>query len=126
MAALSNLHWMAIAALIVLYVASCVRVAARMRRTGRNGPAWFFITLFLTAIPSAVVLLRRRGGRIADGATGRPGRRAEPAADHGGQAGPPFRCPHCHALIDQSQMRGIPGARRCPNCSLAIDEAHLA
>ena len=57
----------------VFYVLMSIRVAMQVKKIGHNPVTWFFITLFLTAIPAGFLFLWHnfgwliRGDRRPDG-----------------------------------------------------------
>lgn len=115
MIALTSLQWTVIALLAVMYVFTCVRVAMHMRRLGRSPVAWFFVTLFLTAVPASVVMLREYRRR-RDAAAAGPGR-ADPDA---------VRCPHCGAVIAGPGKETPSGVVICPECRQPLGEDRYA
>lgn len=106
----NTMQWIALAALIVLYPLTCIRVALAMRRSGRNAVLWFFLTLCLTAIPAMVVLwldsYKALNAKRTGGGKSRP--RNQAAAQRPSAVG---QCPHCGCLLDDQAI----GAK-CPNC----------
>ncbi len=105
MIGLTGFQWLALALLVVLYILSCVRVAARMKRIGRNGAAWFFISFFCTAIPATIVFYREFSKLQATGAK---------------------RCLHCGQIITPAEFDKSAPVKTCPKCGLDSDEVHLA
>jgi hypothetical protein len=103
-------HFALAGMLVLLYVVSCIRVAASAMRRGRSGAAWFLITFFLTAIPAAIMF--HRAARRAQGDEG----------DTDAAASLP--CPFCEELIPRSELRkGLP--LRCPHCDALIERTFL-
>jgi len=109
MIAQGNTQWVVIALVAAMYVVMCVRVARRMAHIGRSGAAWFFISLFCTSIPAAVLLKRHyhRGG-----------------ADERNSSRPTRRCRHCGAVLGDEAAPN--GRARCPQCDMTLNEETLA
>lgn len=124
MIAMTSTQWLLLAVLVVLYVGTSVRVAMQVRRTGRNALLWFFITLFLTAIPAAVLLLWHNSAWLRR----REASKDQPADQEAGAAGggPMVRCPRCRRLFDASREQGPGPVKTCPRCGLPLDEEGLA
>ena len=117
----ANLRWVLVAGLAALYVLTSVRVALSFRRTGRNPVAWFFITLFFTAVPAAVYMAWchfRHGGQATPDAADSARAKEDLSAAR--------RCRHCGTVITDEQRPAPAGIRTCPNCRLPIEEDHLA
>ena len=108
-----------------LYVATCVRVALRARKSGRNGLKWFFITLFLTAIPAAIVASRDRFRNLRAEEQGRF-RHSRFAGPPAAAPSPTERCPHCQGIITAAEVRASSPVKTCPHCGLAIEEGKHA
>ena len=106
----SDSRWILIGILASLYVVMCARVARRVARTGRSFPAWFFISLVLTAVPAAVVLLRHQF-------SGKAAARGSPSLN---------RCRHCGHLLEGGPSNHEEPVRTCPNCNMRINEETLA
>jgi UDP-N-acetylenolpyruvoylglucosamine reductase len=87
------------------------------KRLGRRPLVWLAITICFTAIPAMIVLyrdaMRRHRQRLTEARAGNA------------SAGSMFRCPHCQALIDPSELSGMP-IQTCPRCHLHIEKANLA
>jgi uncharacterized paraquat-inducible protein A len=96
-----------------VHLATCTTAAVRMRRAGRSGLKWFFISLLATAVPAWMVLRRATRRSVNAGAAA-----TQPAT--GGLR----RCPHCHRLFAPEEAAVSVGS--CPRCGLTIDEVHLA
>ena len=102
--------------LIAAYVLLCVRVALRMKRIGRSPVAWFFITMLLTALPAAIVLLRHHKRQALQ----QPARESRPASLEG-----PLRCPHCgRVIVELVEAPG--GIATCPQCGLPVERERPA
>lgn len=102
----------AIIAIAVLYVITCVRIARRVKSaTGRSAAVWFFITLVLTAVPAAIVLLRHYR------------RMKYPSRK---QDLPPRRCRHCGRVLTEKNLDDVIDQQTCPHCGMKIDKDHLA
>ena len=118
---LSDLHWPLLGLLAGLYLLTCVRVAYQARRIGRSPVAWFFITLFLTAIPATIIFVRdqsavqgpSRAGKGRANDASRPQERAI------------VRCPHCQYVIGRAERDASAGVTSCPRCELPIDNEEL-
>jgi hypothetical protein len=128
-------EWILVAVLVTVYVATSVRVALAAGRLGRSPVRWLLITLGLTAIPAMVCFwrdVRRRRGEPppepgAPAPPGRPPRTSPPVApgDSTGHAGGLVRCPNCNAMIDSTELAGLP-LKTCPRCHLPIEKVYLA
>ena len=118
---LSDLHWPLLGLLAGLYLFTCVRVAHQARRIGRNPVAWFFITLFLTAIPATIIFVRDQSS--AQRRSGGGGGCANDAS--GGQERAISRCPHCQYMISPAERDTSAGVTVCPRCELPIDNEEL-
>ena len=118
----STIQWMLVAALAVLYLVTCLRVARQMRRIGRSPVRWFFITLLFTAIPASICFLWDnfswlRGGRGRTGGAG-------PAPAGGDQR--TIRCRRCRKPISAAELQTAPPPKTCPHCGALLDEEFLA
>jgi len=121
MLGVDRLGWTCLALVAGLYVSASVRIARHMGRLGRRPWVWFFITLLLTALPAAVVMLR--GGSPRDK---RPTAPQTGEATESAGAGPPAaRCPHCGGILDAAERRDQT-PRLCPRCRLPLEEGRLA
>jgi len=118
---LKNGPWPLIVLAAVIYVITCVHMAAQMRRIGRNPITWFFLSLFFTAIPGAAVLLYHNFAWMC-----RRGAAAKSAQADDGCDAPPPRCPHCGELIGPEELTDSGGVTTCPRCRQVIDETGLA
>ena len=121
MIAVTDIRWVALTILVLLYVLTCARVARQVRRIGGNGILWFLNTLIFTAIPASIVLARHHR-RQAETDGGPP----TPGEDHEGGVSL-SRCPHCGGPLDMGQP--IPADEQfktCPHCGMGLDEGHLA
>lgn len=98
------IHWILLALLVILYLVSCLRVAARMGAIGRNPVLWFLLTLVLTFLPALIVL--RRHSRTA--------------SMFGGFADA-TRCPHCSEVLTGADAC----AERCPVCRMPLHEGDV-
>jgi len=114
---------MLIAALVVLYVITCVRVAIHMRRLRRSPVRWFFITFFFTAIPASVVFLWHNFAwlRRGKGAAPRRSQDSSPRDD----ARSALRCPRCRRWISLAELPPITAPSTCPHCGSLLDEEPL-
>ncbi|MDY6913884.1 MAG: hypothetical protein SVT52_05455 [Planctomycetota bacterium] len=104
MLALTPVQWFVVGVLGLLYVITCLRVAMLARRLGRKPVAWFFITLFFTAIPAVAVLCRR---------SKQPSNEPDESAT---------TCPHCRQLISRAELNKAAAVTRCPRCGMAFDD----
>jgi rubredoxin len=121
--------WTILALLLAAYSISCLHAARKMKKIGRNGWKWFFISFFLTAVPAAIVLLRHEVSRIRqertthhDGST---------VQDHPEPARQLTRCRHCGYIYDLpagggTSSEAISGSNTCPRCKLVDNREHLA
>ena len=123
MLALAPVQWFLIAALAMLYVITCIRVAVQMRRIGKNPAVWFFVTFFFTAIPASVVFLwrnfvwlRRRQGPADRRLHGEEDRDDDRAT---------LRCPRCRRRISLVEVQSAGGVKTCPRCGSLLDEELL-
>jgi DNA-directed RNA polymerase subunit RPC12/RpoP len=111
-----TLYHCLIAGLIVAHLLLSVRVALRMRTTGRNFWKWLVITAFCTGVPSGIVLSRdrrrRKQARVQGG--GKDNR-------HLDTQGETFRCPHCNRPVAREDLDAAKGLAVCPHCGLPID-----
>jgi len=113
-------RWLLIAALVASLTISAVRMARIAGRLGRSPWVWFFISLFLTALPATVVFWHDRARGVSAGYARdddktnarRPARDAQPVG----------RCPHCGAILDAADW----AAGQCPHCRMTLDEGHYA
>ena len=60
-------HWLELVVAGVLYIMISLRVALQVRKIGRRPLPWFFITLFFTAIPAAMLFLWHNFGWLVRG-----------------------------------------------------------
>ncbi len=106
------IHYWLTAVLVVLYLVSCARVALAARARGRWAVGWFFITLFFTAIPAAIMF------HLDAARAKREGR------DPAGEDAATLSCPHCERDIARSELgKGLP--LRCPHCGQAVTRETL-
>jgi hypothetical protein len=117
---LNYFQWAMLAVLAAMYVLSCVRMAVRARNHGRSVAAWFFLTLFFTAIPAAIVFHRdfARGRVAPKDADSASGTSSGPAAMR--------RCPHCGKRIFASEISVRGPVSKCPNCNGPLSEDRFA
>ena len=122
-----------IAALAVSLLVSAVRVSRMAKQYGRNPRRWFFITLFLTAIPATIVFWRdhlrrisarnflpssrRRGSDLSD---------VEPAGEGPRPGGGVRRCPHCGGVLETTSESAVEAPNTCSNCHMTIEEGFFA
>ena len=121
--------WTILALLLAAYSISCLHAARQMKKIGRGGWKWFFISFFLTAVPAAIVLLRHEVSKIRQG-------RAIIPNDSATRSRPPsseplWRCRHCGYVYDPpagggTSSEAISGPNTCPRCKLADNREHLA
>ena len=122
--------WLAI--LIAAYVLLAFRIAVHARRCGKGLWRWFFITLFFTAIPAAVmfILNSRRPAHKQHEGREPPEEAAHPELSRPQslpQGPEPARCPQRGKLIDKAGLiESGDGLKLCPNCRLPFDEVFHA
>lgn len=108
-----------IAALAASLTISAFRMARIAKRLGRSPWAWFFISLFLTALPATVVFWNDRAKHISAGYA-RDDKTAIPPTTSGATA--VGRCPHCGEILDAADR----DCGQCPHCRMKLDEGHYA
>lgn len=118
-----------IAMVAAFYLYTCFRVARRMGAIGRSTGKWFLISLFASAIPATIVLIkemRRRQEAHDEPVRTQPDAKETPQSDDTAhsQAGLPRRCPHCHQLLAEDQPQAV--VPQCPSCKMTIDEGRYA
>lgn len=108
-----------IVTLVAALVISAFRIARIARRLGRSPKAWFFISLFFTAIPATIVFWHDRAKVVTAGY-------AQPEDEDADATAPPPRptgqCPHCGAILDAADQ----AVSQCPHCHMKLDEGHCA
>jgi len=113
-------RWLLIAALVLSLTVSAFRMARMAGRLGRRPWAWFFISLFFTALPATVVFWRDRAKRISAGYARKDD---EPAARGTAERSRPVGgCPHCGAILDSADR----AAGECPRCRMSLDTGRYA
>ncbi len=60
-------RWPIVLLVIIFQIFLSVRVSRQMGRAGRSATRWFFITLFLSAIPAGIVMLWHNFGWLVRG-----------------------------------------------------------
>jgi len=127
---ISREAWLAI--LIAAYVLLAFRIAVHARRCGKGLWRWFFITLFFTAIPAAVMFIlnsrrpahKRQQGQEPPEEAARP---EIPQPKSLPQRTGPSRCGQCGKLINKAGLIDSgDGLKLCPNCRLPFDEVFHA
>lgn len=126
---LTNMQWLLIGLAVAAWIIPAIRMARLAPHYGRSSRRWFFITLFGSALPAAIVfsldhrntLSARdlRAHRASDVDADDP---APDAADEA-SATPAPRCPHCGETLAPDDATGRP---TCPRCHLARPEDRLA
>ena len=96
----------------VMYLLLCLRIALHARRLGRNAIAWFFITLFFTALPAMILFIRSsiQAQKKNSGQTASP------------DSGKVTRCRHCGHILAGSKPAAVGGVKTCPGCNMILDE----
>ena len=121
-----------IVALVGSLLISAIRVARMARQHGRNPRLWFFITLFLTAIPATIVFWRDHLRRIS-GKNSLPSFRerltdrsaTEPLEEEPHIDVRVSRCPHCGGVYETTDETPEP-VSTCPKCHMSIKEGFFA
>ncbi|MFA6133108.1 MAG: hypothetical protein WC869_03710 [Phycisphaerae bacterium] len=118
-------QWFYIALLAAAYLATCLSAAMQMGRIGRSRARWFLITVFCTAIPAAVVLLRHHLAQA--GKEQGPEAAPQPRAGSDAPAAPAGRaCPHCGLLPLPGESAPPGPVKTCPRCKMIIREEYYA
>ncbi len=122
-----------IAALAVSLLVSAVRVSRMAKQYGRNPRVWFFITLFLTAIPATIFFWREHLRRISARDSLPSSRRrgsdlsnVESAGEEPRLGGRARRCPHCGGVLETTSESAVEALNTCPNCHMTIEEGFFA
>ncbi len=116
---MSALDWILVSLLIVVHLATALRVAAAAQRLGRSPIRWLAISICLSAIPAMIVFYRDVKRRYRERLA--PGGPAAAPPPPGGVA----RCPNCQAVIGPVESAGAP-LKICPRCHLPIEKVNLA
>ena len=122
-----------IAALAGSLLISAIRIARMSKQYGRNPRLWFFITLFLTAIPATIVFWRDHVRRIS-GRDSLPsfrrrltgGSDIEPSEEKPHLDVQVSRCPHCGGVYETTGKSAIEAASTCPKCHMSLKEGFFA
>ena len=113
---LSNIQILLIVALAASLMISAFRMAKMARHYDRSPKAWFFISLFFTAIPATIVFWHDRTRSVSAGYAQQGQEESDTPAPAKG------RCPHCGAILDAGDQEN----GECPHCHMALDEGHYA
>ncbi len=122
-----------IAVLVGSLLISAIRVARMARQYDRNPRLWFFITLFLTAIPATIVFWRDHLRRIS-GSDSLPSFRRrlakesdiEPPEEKSQPGAQLSRCPHCGAVYETTGESAIEPVSTCSKCHMSLKEGFFA
>jgi hypothetical protein len=117
----NRFEWAIFSVIAGLYVFSCFRMAIQARKHGRSVTAWFFITLFFTAIPASIVFFRDsvRQLRASLDAEIAPPQNSPPPAGM-------KRCPHCGQRFQPDELFAAGPDQACPNCRMSMNKDRFA
>lgn len=114
-----DLRILLIAALAASLTFSAFRIAKIAKLLGRSPWVWFFISLFLTALPATIVFWHDRAKGVSAGYADNNNENDDRLADDPPTVG---RCPHCGEILDAADR----AAGQCPHCNMTLDEGHYA
>jgi hypothetical protein len=130
---LTSPEWGLVVGCVTFYVATCVRMAYHMARSGRSFWLWLVITIFATSIPGTIVMFRDRsralarqiptpGGSESPASSGSPDIQMSGHRNPDDDAGPTVRCGQCGRRLGNAEIDRTGPVPTCPHCHLPIPD----
>jgi DNA-directed RNA polymerase subunit RPC12/RpoP len=129
---LSSPEWGLLVGGAAFYLATCVRMAYHMARTGRSFWLWLVITIFATSIPATAVLFRDRSRALGQQlrTPERSGSPRSPGIQVPGHQGDEVdadvdravRCGQCGRRLAAAEIDRTGPVPTCPHCHLPIPD----